>query len=203
VSAYFHGNPALRPETTRSYEAAVVSDWFHKRVRTEVAAFRSSFQNLIAFVGDSWQNIEASWARGVEASVEGRLPHSLLITGSYMRLYTRVTASTSPSDSTTGIGEELVHRPRNSGALSIAATPKRWSLMVGGRFEGERQDADFTFGVTRNPGFENIFASGSYHLTSHVTPFVRVDNLLNERYEEVLGYQAWSRSVLGGMRLAW
>ena len=203
VSAYYHGNPLLRPETTTSYEAGIVADWFHRRVRTEIAAFRSSFQDLIAFVGDSWQNIEASWARGVETSVEARLPHSLLVTGSYMRLYTRVTASTSPFDSTTGIGEELVRRPRNSGALSIAATPKRWSFVVGGRFEGERQDADFTFGVTRNPGFQNIYASGSYRVTSHVIPFLRVDNLLNERYEEVLGYQALSRSLLGGMRLAW
>src|SRR5579883_85010 len=203
VSPYFHGNPALRPETTTSYEAAAVADWFQRRIRTEVAAFRSSFDNLIAFVGDSWQNIQASWARGVETSVEARLPHNVSLTSSYMRLYTRVTASTSPLDSTTGIGEELVRRPRNSGALSIAVTPKRWSLIVGGRFTGERQDADFTFGVTRNPGFENIYASGSFRATNHVTPFMRVDNLLNERYEEVLGYQALSRSVTGGVRLGW
>jgi vitamin B12 transporter len=139
----------------------------------------------------------------VETSVEARLPHSLLLTGAYMRLYTRVTASTSPTDSTTGIGEELVRRPRNSGSLSIAATPKRWSFVAGGRFVGERQDADFTFGVTRNAGFENIYAGGSYRVTNHVIPFLRVDNLLNERYAEVLGYQALSRSLLGGMRLAW
>jgi len=168
-----------------------------------VAVFRSSFQDLIAFVGDSWQNIEASWARGVETSAEARLPHSLTVNGTYMRLYTRVTASTSPEDSTTGIGEELVRRPRNSGALSIAATPKRWTFIAGGRFVGERQDADFTFGVTRNPGFEDIYASGSYRVTNHVIPFLRVDNLLNERYQEVLGYQALSRTVLGGMRLTW
>ncbi len=203
VSPYFHGNPALRPETTATYEAGLVSDWFHRRVRTEVAAFRSSFQDLIAFVGDSWQNIEASWARGLETSAEARLPRSLTVNASYMRLYTRVTASTSPFDSTTGIGQELLRRPRNSGALSIAATPRRWSFVAGGRFVGERQDADFTFGVTRNPGFENIYASGSYRVNSHVIPFLRVDNLLNERYEEVLGYQALSRTLLGGMRLAW
>ena len=123
--------------------------------------------------------------------------------GSYMRLYTRVTASTSPASSTTGIGEELVLRPRNSGALSVAVTPKRWSLVVGGRFTGERQDADFTFGVTRNPGYENIYASASYNAASHVTPFLRADNLLNERYEEVLGYQALSRGLAGGVLIHW
>ena len=202
-SPYFHGNPALRPEATTTYETGLVSEWWGRRVRTEVDLFRSSFHNLIAFVGDSWQNVEASWARGIETSAQARVAKNILITGSYMRLYTRITASTSPESSTTGIGEELVRRPRNSGSLSIAVTPKRWSLVLGGRFTGERQDADFTFGTTRNPGYQNIYASASYDFGSHVTPILRIDNLLNERYEEVLGYQALSRGILGGVRIHW
>jgi vitamin B12 transporter len=201
-SPYFHGNPALRPEGTVSYEGALVAEWFGRRVRTEAAVFRNSFHNLIAFVGDSWLNVQASWARGVETSVEARLPGSILITGAYMWLDTRVTSSASPQSSTTGIGEELVRRPRNSGSFSLAATPRRWSFVVGGRFVGERQDADFTFGVTRNPGYENIYASASYQATKHVTPVLRVENLLNERYEEVLGYQTLSRSIVGGLRVS-
>ena len=202
-SPYFFGNPGLRPEATTTYEAGVVSEWWGRRVRTEVSLFRNSFHDLIAFVGDTWQNIEASWARGIETSAQARVAKNILVTGSYMRLYTRVTASTSPQSSDTGIGEELVRRPRNSGSLSIAITPQRWSFVVGGRFVGERQDADFTFGVTRNPGYENIYASASYDLVRHVTPVLRIDNLLNERYEEVLGYQALSRSIIGGLRMHW
>jgi vitamin B12 transporter len=202
-SPYYFGNPALRPETTTTYETGVVSEWWGRRVRTEVSLFRNSFHNLIAFVGDTWENIEASWARGIETSAQARVSRNILITGSYMRLYTDITASTSPESSDTGIGEPLVHRPRNSGSLSVAVTPKRWSLVIGGRFVGERQDADFTFGVTRNPGYENIYASASYDLAKHFTPILRIDNLLNERYEEVLGYQALSRDILGGVRIHW
>jgi len=32
---------------------------------------------------------------------------------------------------------------------------------------------------------------------------LRVDNLLNERYEEVLGYQALPRNIIGGVRISW
>jgi outer membrane cobalamin receptor len=199
----YFGNPALRPEITRSYEAGVVSEWWGRRVRTEVDLFRSSFHDLIAFLGDTWENVEASWARGIESSAQARIAHNILISGSYMRLYTDITASTSPESSDTGIGEPLVRRPRNSGSLSIAVTPKRWSLAIGGSFIGERQDADFTFGVTRNPGYENIYASASYDIAKHFTPILRVDNLLNERYSEVLGYQALSRGLLGGVRIHW
>ncbi|MGA2877479.1 MAG: TonB-dependent receptor [Bryobacteraceae bacterium] len=202
-SPFYFGNPALRPETTTTYEAALVSEWWGRRVKTEVAAFRNSFRDLIAFVGDTWENIEASWARGVETSVQARVSKNILINGSYMFLPTRITASTSPESSDTGIGEPLVRRPRNSGSLSIAVTPKRWSLVIGGSFVGERQDADFTFGVTRNPGYQNIYASASYDIAKHFTPIVRVENLLNERYEEVLGYQALSRGILGGVRIHW
>jgi vitamin B12 transporter len=202
-SPYFHGNPALRPEDTTTYEAGLVSEWWGRRVKTEVSAFRNSFHNLITFVGDSWQNIEASWARGIETSAQARISKNILITGSYMRLYTRITASTTPNSPDTGVGVELIRRPRNSGSLSIAVTPRRWSFVIGGSFTGERQDADFTFGVTRNPGYENLYAGASYDVARHVTPVLRVDNLLNERYQEVLGYQALSRGILGGVRIHW
>jgi vitamin B12 transporter len=202
-SPFYHGNPALKPEDTNSYEAAVVQEWFGRRIRTEVAAFRSSFHNLIAFVGDTWQNVEASWARGVESSAQAKLRSNILISGTYMRLYTRVTNSASPESSATGIGQELVRRPRNSGSVSLALTPKKWSFVAGGRFVGERQDADFNFGTNRNPGYENVFLSASYKATRHITPVLRIDNLLNERYEEVLGYTALSRSVMGGIRIGW
>ena len=201
-SPYYHGNPTLRPEETTSFEAGLVAEWFGRRVRTEVAGFRNSFHNLIAFVGDSWQNVQASWARGVETSVQARVTRNILVNGAYMWLPTRITSSTSPESSTTGIGEELVHRPRNSGSVSLAITPRRWSFVMGGRFVGERQDADFTFGITRNPGYQNVYASASYKATKHITPILRVDNLLNARYEEVLGYQALSRSIIGGVRLS-
>jgi outer membrane cobalamin receptor len=202
-SPFFHGNPALRPEETNSYEAGLVSEWFGRRLRTEVSAFRNSFHNLIAFVGDSWQNVQASWARGVETSAQARLAKHILVTGTYMRLNTRITSSVSPSSSTTGLGQELVRRPRNSGSVSVSVTPRRWSFVLGGRFTGERQDADFTFGVTRNPAYQNVYASASYQAAKHITPVFRVDNLLNARYEEVLGYQALSRSVIGGIRIHW
>jgi len=203
AAPYYYGNPALRPEITTTGEAALVSEWWGRRIKTEVAGFRNSFHDLIAFVGDTWENIEASWGRGMEASVQARPTSYLLITGAYMLLDTRITASTSPESSDTGIGEPLVRRPRNSGSVSLALTPRRWSFVAGGSFVGERQDADFTFGVTRNPAYENIWTSASYDVTRHVTPVMKVNNLLNERYAEVLGYQALSRAIIGGVRIHW
>jgi outer membrane cobalamin receptor len=126
-----------------------------------------------------------------------------MIRGEYTRLYTRITKSTSPNDPVTGIGRELIHRARNSGAVSLSLTPRKWSLVAGGRFVGERQDADFNFGVNRNPGYQDVFLSASYQATRHLAPVLRVENLLDARYEEVLGFTALSRSVVGGLRVSW
>ena len=202
-SPFAKGNPALKPEKTNSYEAALVQEWFGRRVRTEVASFRSSFQDLITYVYPSWQNIERSWARGVEVSTEARVARNVVLSGNYTRLYTRITKSVSPLSRVNGIGQDLLRRPRNSAALSLSATPRRWSFVMGARMVGERHDSDFAFGLTRNPGYENVYLSASYALSRHFTPVLRMDNLLNQRYEEALGYSSLSRSVIGGIRIGW
>jgi vitamin B12 transporter len=206
---YFVGNPDLKPERTSSYEAAVVQEWFGRRARTEVAAFHNSFRDLIAFVSlpapvwGSWRNLEASRARGIEVSGKARLAEAVTLSASYTRLWTRIITSASPASASYAVGQELVRRPANSASLGLSVAPRRWWLQAGALLVGERQDVDYYFGVTRNRGYQNVYLAGSYRLDEHVSPFLRVDNALNSRYQEALGYPAASRSVRGGLRLEW
>jgi len=200
---YYVGNPALKPETTRSYELGLSREWLSRRLRTELSAFRNSFHNLIeydsAVYPGTWQNVNQSWARGAEASASLRITHDLAVRGAYTKLYTRITNSSTPGE----IGEELLRRPRNSGSVSLELTPRRWTVIVGGRFVGERQDEDFVFGINRNPGYQYVFVNASYQATKHLTPFVRIQNALDQQYQEALGYSALSRTATGGLRIAW
>ena len=190
---YFVGNPNLKPEKTTSYETGLVEEWFGRRVRTEAAVFQNSFEDLIVFVSlpppvyGSWRNLEATRARGVEISGRARLSGIVAINAAYTHLWTR----------------QLPRRPDNSGSLSLAVTPRRWSFQAGAILVGERQDSEYWLGLNRNPGYQNVYASGSYRLSPHFTPFFRGDNLLNSRYEEVLGYSSLSRGLRGGMRVEW
>ncbi len=205
---FFTGNPSLRPEKTSSYEFGLVQEWCGRRLRTEAALFHNSFQDLIAFVSlpapvyGTWQNVEASRARGVEVSGRARLASALHLSASYTRLWTRITRSNSPNSLFTGLGQELSRRPGNSGAVSLSLAPRRWWLEAGAVLVGERQDTDF-FGINRNRGYQNAYAALSLRVHPHLSPFARVDNLLNSRYEEVLGYSSLSRSVRGGVRVEW
>ena len=204
---FYVGNPVLRPAKTVSYEAGIVQEWFHRRVRTEADAFRNSFTDLIAYDSSvypgTWRNLQASWARGVEASVTARITSHLSVTGAYTRLFTKITSSTTPDSAATGIGEELLRRPGNAGAISATFSTRRLSLAAGGRFAGERQDSDFLFGITRNPAYQNVYFSGSFRAAPHLAPFLRIENALNENYQEVLGFNSLSRAVNGGVRVSW
>lgn len=207
--AYAVGNPDLHPERTDSYEAGVVQEWFGRRARTEVALFQNSFRNLITFVPlpapvwGSWRNVESSRARGLEFSGRARLGGPVTLNASYTKLWTRIITSSNPSSPFLGVGQELAKRPGNSGSVSLSVAPRRWWFQAGAVFFGERQDPDFYLGVTRNPGYQNVYAAGSYRLSRHLAPFFRGDNLLNSRYQEVLGYSNLSRGLRGGIRVEW
>lgn len=200
---YYVGNPSLKPETTQSYELGLSHDWMSRHLRTELSVFRNSFHNLIEYDSDvypgTWENVDQSWARGAEASASYRVTSYLAVRGAYTRLYTKITNSATPGE----IGEELLRRPKNSGSVSLELTPKRWTLIAGGRFVGERQDEDYVFGVNRNPGYQYVFIDGSYQATKNVAPFVRVQNALDQQYQEALGYPTFSRNATGGLRITW
>ena len=122
-AGYYVGNPALKPETTQSYEAGLSREWLSRRLRTELSVFRNSFHNLIeydsAVYPGTWENVDQSWARGAEASARLRLTHFLAVRGAYTKLYTKITQ---------------LHRPhRNRRAASCAGPripdPSRWSSL--------------------------------------------------------------------------
>ncbi|HEY7334065.1 MAG TPA: TonB-dependent receptor [Bryobacteraceae bacterium] len=200
--AYFVGNPALQPEKTASYEAGLFREFFSRRVRAEASFFRNSFHDLILFdfsnFPGTWNNIEGAWARGFELSGTARVKSFVTLRAGYTRLYTRITESNDP----TQIGRQLVRRPLNSGAISLEFAPRRWTFAMGARLVGVRADSDFLRpNLLRNPAYNYVFLNGSWQAAPHVEPFIRIGNLLDEQYQEALGYAALSRTATGGIRL--
>jgi vitamin B12 transporter len=198
--SFYVGNPTLRPEKTDTFEAGLSREWFRRRVRTELSYFRNRFTDRIEFdfskTPATWENIDRSWARGVELAGSAKVWRFVNVSANYTKLYTRnVTNLTDP---------EMVRRPRNSGTVSLELTPRRWSLMAGARFVGERPEDDFVFyAINRNNGYENVFVNGSFQASRHVELHMRIDNALDGQYQEVLGYTALGRNAVGGVKLTW
>ncbi len=199
---FYVGNPNLKPEKTLAYEAGLYHNWFHNRLRTDAAYFYNKFTDLIEFDSsvnpNTFINIDRARAQGMELSASARVVNHVIAHGSYTLLDTKITQSSSGDQ-----GQELARRARNSGAVSVEMSAKRWSFMMGARIVGERADNDFVFGITRNPAYQEVFFNGSLRVNSHLTPYIRIGNLLDQTYQEALGYEALSRNATGGLKFTW
>jgi vitamin B12 transporter len=205
----FVGNRDLRPERSRSFEAGIDQQLFGSVFAIDGTVFDNRFRDLIVFTPlappliSTWVNLEGSRARGLETSARLRIS-KLRVRGEYTFLDTRVTASASPTSASTGIGQELPRRPRHSGALDVTALFRRGFVNLNTTFVGERQDSDGVgFGIVRNPRYQKVDLGGSYAVRPSIDLIVRIENLLNRRYEEVLGYTALGRNVLAGLNVRW
>jgi vitamin B12 transporter len=154
-------------------------------------------------------------AEGFELSVSVRPSARLRFDGAYTLLNAKLDAASPVFDSATGtiipnpeIGLPLHRRPRHSGSASIAFTGQRFDAILDGAFIGKRRDYDPAY-FSRfdsqgrpiyNGGYTKLDLAGSYRLNPSVSFFGRIENLLNQDYEEVLGYPAYRLNFSAGMR---
>lgn len=107
------------------------------------------------------------------------------------------------------LGLPLLRRPRHSGAFEVSWIDQKFDLTLDGSLVGKRRDFipfPFTkFDFAGNPifadGYEKLNLSGAYHLTNSLNLFARVENLLNQDYQEVLGFPAYRLNFSAGLRI--
>jgi vitamin B12 transporter len=190
-------------------DAGVEQHFFGSMLMLDATLFDNRFRDLIVFAPlapplvPTWVNLEGSRARGLESSARLHIAW-LRVRGQYTLLDTRVTAAASPASAATGIGQELPRRPRHSGSLDVTAAFRRAFVNLNTTFVGERQDSDGVgFGIVRNPRYQKMDLGGSFALSTSIELILRIENVLNRRYEEVLGYTALPRNALAGLNVRW
>ena len=81
---------------------------------------------------------------------------------------------------------------------------RKWTAQWATRAVGRRADSDFFAynaapnSLTSNPGYSLSDASFSYELARPVSAFLRVGNMFNRNYQEVLGYLTLGRTIVAG-----
>jgi vitamin B12 transporter len=225
-SPFFLGNPALKPEQSRSYEIGLDQLLFDERVRIEATWFDGRFRDQIAFVGDpatfggpitlpdgrltSFVNFDRAIARGIELTTTYRPVRRFVVNGTYMFLDSTVTEAAPVIDFATlslvpnpEVGLPLIRRPRHSGSFSAAWIGTRFEANLSGVMVGKRRDIDpVTFSrMKTNLGYAKIDLAGGWNLSRRATLFARIENLLNDDYQEVLGYPAYRLTFSAGVRV--
>ena len=161
-------------------------------------------------------NNDRARAYGYEAIFNARPLTRLQINGQYTFLKTRLISavpvinySTLQNVPNPDVSFELLRRPAHSGSVSVSWLGKRFDLQADGFWMGRRRDVDpVTYArFTRtnqplyNPGFKRVDAAGSFRITKSLALFGRVENALNQNYQEVIGYKANRMTFSTGIRI--
>jgi len=168
-------------------------------------------------------NADRASGRGVEIMANARPGGALSrlrISGSYTFLRSRLDRAadvlTFPPPTFDGVFVPnpelelpLLRRPRHSGAFEATWIEQRFNVTVDGSIVGKRRDfIPFPFAkfdLSGKPifsgGYAKLNAAGSFHLNNSVSLFARVENLLNQDYQEVLGFPAYRLNFSAGLRI--
>ena len=206
-------NTALKPERTHSYEAGLQQGFFGNRYSLSAIYFNNLFLNRIdyatnpvTFIGQ-YVNVDKSFAQGAEIEFQGKIRSRLLLNSAYTYTSTQILAAPvcTPANfcdpTVLGVGQPLLRRPKHAATALLTYGGSRWGANLGGSFVGWRPDSDFLgFGFNHDPGYVRVDTGGWYALTSRVTAYATIGNLLDRHYNEVLGYPALGANFRAGMR---
>ena len=187
------GNPDLKPEESLGWDAGAEQPFLNNKLTVGATYFQNEFDNLIQFAFPAPVNTGKAETIGVETFATWQPMANLVFRGAY-------TWMPVAEDRTTN--ERLIRRPRNSG--NVAATYRfatRWTASANALFVGPRDDLNFsTSPATRvsNAGYVKINLGLQCKLNDHFSLFGRVENLLNDHYDEVYGFPALGTTFWGG-----
>jgi outer membrane receptor protein involved in Fe transport len=217
----FTNNPHLKPERSITTDVGIeqrlfgdraVADvtYFYNRFKDQIVSLGGAFPNLSTFSSD---NLNNSRAQGIEFSLHVQPIRSLEISGQYTWTDTEILAldgSTLAIDPFQ-VGQPLIRRPRNAGSYDVTWRRGRFRLNSNAYARGSVLDLepnDGAFACTFEPqclfpnhGYVLVNAGFGIRAFHEVELFGQLNNLLDQKYEEVLGFPAYRFNFMAGIRL--
>jgi len=187
------GNPDLQSEESKGFDIGVEQPFSDAGLTISATYFQSDYDNLIDWVEYApWayepQNIADSGVKGWEFGLEAK-PAA----GAYIKASFTITKTEDKST-----GKELARRPENKGSLSLGWQPEKASIDLTVNYAGQRwSDSKNT---EKLDSYTKADLALACKITNIVTLFGRVENLTDEEYEEVKGYQTPGQSYYGGLK---
>jgi len=190
---YFPGfnNPNLAPERTRSLEGSVRYTQGETSVR--LVAYRTKARDLIVFdtATNAPQNIASARIDGAEVVFATRAGDT--------RIELNFDAS-SPIDESTG--QRLLRRAPYRATLDLAETVGRMDYGASITHVAARYDSDInTFERTRLAPYTLLRLTLAYRVNEQVRLTLRVENVTDEQYQLVSGYNTQRRGGFAGIEV--
>ena len=210
------GNPSLRPEKSKGWEAGIDQAFMAGKVRFGATYFDSRLHDEIytvypapTFIATSLNRTTTTHQQGVETFAEATIA-DFRLNASYTYLHApqaRNVLATPTATLATSVTTQAVRRPKNIASVNVTYAPAAapFSATVTVRYNGRQKDVAFT------PSYSAVYAdlkaytlvnlAATYNVTRSVQVFGRIENLFDENYQEVFGYATPGRAAYGGLRL--
>jgi vitamin B12 transporter len=195
----FVGNPDLKPESSRGFEASL--RYRRGAIGASLTAYRQRLHDEIvnnATFTSVLNSSGTSQRSGIEASVDWKVAKGLRLSANYAYL-----KATEP-DASTGQQVTEARRPRHSGSVALDGSTGRLSYGASLAYIGEHLDNRDTFPFARVTLGSYWLADAriAYAIKRGVELFARGSNLLNQHYQDVFSYRTEGRGIYAGVRLS-
>jgi vitamin B12 transporter len=188
-------NPNLEPEESLGWDVGVEQPLLDGRLQVGATWFQNKFDNLISYSAASQrpENIAEAKTAGLEGFVQWSPTAALSLSGAWTWLSVAEDTLT---------GEQLLRRPDYTANVAARYRFPRWvSVDTIVYFVGESADKNFTSfpaeNVT-NDAYVKWDAAVTVSPLAHVDLTARVENLLDDQYEEAFGFPALGRAFWFG-----
>jgi len=214
-------NPNLKPEQNVSWEVGVDQFFLNNNVQFSVTYFENYFNDFITFVSrdypelSSFENIGAVRVAGLETSLFLRPAKGFTLKLAYTNLFTRITDDGDINNLFFEAGKPLLRRPRNTFSFIANYAWDRLNVNLNGYYAGWRDDAKYAFEYpflfqserVDNSEYFVLNLAASYDVVRNrgyinkIQVWAKINNLLDQRYQEVYGYSSPGFAMLAGLRV--
>ncbi|MCX8011995.1 MAG: TonB-dependent receptor, partial [Desulfobacterota bacterium] len=195
---FLGGNPNLKPEESESFDIGIEQNFWEEKLSLSFVYFHNDYDKFITFYSypdytSTYINLNKAEAKGYEAQLKLVPCENLTILANYTRTDTR--------DKT--YGGLLLRRPRNIASMVLDYSfREKYRINLSVNYVGKRLDWKGFFGENLyGKSYTRVNLAGSYAINEHLQLLSRIENLFNEHYQEIRGYDAAGISAFGGLKL--
>ena len=186
----FYGNSTFIPETSLNAEIGLVKK-FTEATNLSMTIFNNTVDNLIEFNNDTFiyeQNNGSTKTNGLELSSNLKVSDTVTVNADY-------TFTTSETGNV-----KAVRVPKHDLVLAIEKQfNDKFSGLASLRVARDIEDTVWPSNI-QMPNYEILDISLTYDINDKSSVYLQVQNLVDEKYETIKGYNTGGRQVFAGIR---
>jgi vitamin B12 transporter len=195
-------NTALKAEASVNTEIGM--DYKSGPVDARVVYFNRTIDNGIDYnyIDYNFFNFIKQKVNGLEVELSHRLPHNQWVSVNYTLLNGQETNQNRITTTDTITYNYLLKRPKHSLQMQYNIGYKKWEVSISGRYISSRYDVGgYATPDVKLDYYTLLNTHIQYKENKWLSFYIDVQNILQDRFQEIYGYNTMGRTIQLGFRL--